>query len=312
MHGVKRIIWVGAHGHQTGTMTLAAAAWCQREGIHLVALDGSGMPLLEVTPDDCPIDATLRRQQWVINSGYGVLPVGALAHELVRRKVDGQYATLAKHPDLPGHDAALTQLHAWREWLNLAEPADWQFDLNQLRLIEARLALSYFHAWEGWPLHWAKTDTRRIPPHWLTARSRISPLASQDNARRAVDPLNACLNYCYGCLASQCRQSLLREGLDPTCGFLHAGKPNRDSLTYDLMELERATVDDLLLAFLAKQTLHYGDFAREPSGHVLVHPQLARLLLAECRVPQARIDEHARWLKRFLLSSVQREDAPAE
>ncbi len=37
MHDVKRITWIGAHGHASGTMTLAAVAWCQREGIQLTA-----------------------------------------------------------------------------------------------------------------------------------------------------------------------------------------------------------------------------------------------------------------------------------
>jgi hypothetical protein len=67
------------------------------------------------------------------------------------------------------------------------------------------------------------------------------------------------------------------------------------------MELERGTVDDLLLTFLGRTTLHYGDFARKQDGSILLHPQLTRLLLAECRVPQSRIDAHARWLRLSLL-----------
>jgi hypothetical protein len=42
-----------------------------------------------------------------------------------------------------------------------------------------------------------------------------------------------------------------------------------------------------------------------------VHPQLARLLLAECRVPQDRVDAHARWLKSLLFTSSKREDTTA-
>jgi CRISPR-associated endonuclease Cas1 len=178
--------------------------------------------------------------------------------------------------------------------------------------VEARLALGYFRAWEGWPLRWAQADVRRVPPHWLTARTRTSPLAPKGSGRHAVDPLNACLNYGYGCLAAQCRQALLTEGFDLACGILHADKAGRDSLTYDLMELERGAVDDLVLTLLGTTTLHYGDFARSPDGSLLLHPQITRLLLAGCRVPQARVEGHARWLKRFLLSGVTHDDAPAE
>jgi CRISPR-associated endonuclease Cas1 len=306
MHGVRRILWIGAHGHLTGTLTLAAAAWLQREGIHLCVLDGAGFPLLEVAPTSAPQDTALLRRQWLLSSGLALSDAptaSAIARELVKRKVAGQHQTICKHPELPGQERARALFDEWRGWLDMPQPPSWQYAIDYLRKLEGRLALAYFRAWEGWPLRWSKTDMRRAPPHWLSARARVSPLSPSGNARHAVDPLNACLNYTYACLASQCRQALLLEGLDPTCGFLHADKFGRDSLTYDLMELERGAVDDLLLTFLAHTTLHYGDFARAADGAITLHPQLTRLLLAQVRVPQARVDTHARWL-RLLLSGV--------
>jgi hypothetical protein len=71
-------------------------------------------------------------------------------------------------------------------------------------------------------------------------------------------------------------------------------------------------VDDLVLTFLGKTTLHDGDIARSGDGSIMLHPQFTRLLLAGCRVPQSRVDGHAKWLRRFLLSGAPREDAPAE
>jgi CRISPR-associated endonuclease Cas1 len=287
-------------------MTLAAAAWLKREGVHLYVLDGAGSPLLELVPDQGPLDTALRRRQWLVSSGL-VLPgapiPSAIAREFVRRKVVGQQRTVLRHVELPGHAKICALFDEWRQWLDMPDPPSWQYDVGYMRKLEGRLAVAYFRAWVGWPLTWSKPDIRRIPPHWRVARMRFSPLAPSGNARHAVDPLNACLNYCYACLASQCRQALLVAGLDPAAGFLHADKSGRDSLTYDLMELERGAVDDLLLTFLAHTTLHYGDFAREASGAVALHPQLTRLLLAHVRVSQARLDRHARWL-RLLLSGV--------
>ena len=311
MHGVQRIIWIGAHGHMTGTLTLAATAWCQREGVHLCALDGSGLPLLELAPSDAPHDAELRRRQWLISSGIA-LPdapsASSVVHEIVARKVAGQRRTLAAHPELPGQTAGLALLDTWLEWMSIRAKTAHRLPIDYVRKLEGRLAVAYFRAWEGWPLQWGKPDAKRVPPHWLTCRPRNSPLSPSGNTRHAVDPLNACVNYAYGCLASQRRQSLLSAGFDLAGAFLHADKARRDSLTYDLMELERASVDDLVLSFLGRTTLHVGDFAREASGQVSLHPQLTRLLLAECRVPQARVDAHARWLRRILNG----EDAAAE
>jgi CRISPR associated protein, Cas1 family len=86
------------------------------------------------------------------------------------------------------------------------------------------------------------------------------------------------------------------------CGFLHSDKDGRDSLVYDLMELERPEVDGLVLDFVARTTLHYGDVIAGADGSCKLHPQVARAVVAGCRVPQERIDEHARWLASTLVA----------
>jgi CRISPR/Cas system-associated endonuclease Cas1 len=86
------------------------------------------------------------------------------------------------------------------------------------------------------------------------------------------------------------------------CGFLHVDRDGRDSLVYDLMECARGTMDGLVLAFLARTVLHAGDFVRTAEGGCRLHPQLARVVVATCRVGQAAVDEHARWLRERLLA----------
>ena len=221
LHGVKRIIWIGAHGHMTGTMTLSSAAWCRAENIHLCVLDGSGMPLVEVLPEQHQ-DADLKRRQWLISGGInlpGSPSAGAIVRALIRRKIEGQYQTLARHTELPGQATCLALFRDWLAWLTLEQPTPAQQNASYLMKLEGRLAAMYFHAWEGWALTWSKLDLKRIPPHWLTARSRVSPLAAQHNGRHAIDPVNACLNYCYAALASQCRQLSTWKGSTLQGGF---------------------------------------------------------------------------------------------
>jgi CRISPR/Cas system-associated endonuclease Cas1 len=62
------------------------------------------------------------------------------------------------------------------------------------------------------------------------------------------------------------RQTLTRHAFDVACGFVHADKPGRDSLVYDLMECARGAVDDLVLDFLGRTTLHYGDVTPVSDG----------------------------------------------
>lgn len=55
-------------------------------------------------------------------------------------------------------------------------------------------------------------------------------------------------------------------------------------------------MDGLLLDLVARTVFHAGDFARGADGARALHPQLAKAVVAACRVPQERIDEQAKWL----------------
>ena len=156
--------------------------------------------------------------------------------------------------------------------------------------------------WKGYPLSWRKSARRYVPPHWQTVRERGSPLS--DSARHAVDPANAILNYAYGVLEGACRQAITVEGFDLSCGFLHADKQYRDSLVYDLMELFRPAADALVLGFLERTTFAYGEMVRASNGQCMLHPQLARAVVAGCRPEQQRVSEGARQLRGLLLDGV--------
>jgi hypothetical protein len=99
------------------------------------------------------------------------------------------------------------------------------------------------------------------------------------------------------------------QGFDLGVGFLHADKPGRDSLVFDLMECARGAVDALVLDFLDRTTLRAGSFSRLGSGEVRLHPQLARAVVAVRRVSQDRVDEHAQWLRDVVLSAPDAADA---
>jgi len=162
-------------------------------------------------------------------------------------------------------------------------------------------ARAYIAAWVCLSLSWAKGDQKWVPPHWLICRERSSPLAPNGNGRHAVDPANAILNYAYEIVESQTRAALAACGFDLACGFLHSDKAGRDSLIYDLMECERGAVDGLVLDFLGRTTFHAGDFTQVSTGSCRLHPQLARAVVASCRLSHERLDEQARCLTSLLL-----------
>jgi CRISPR-associated protein Cas1 len=299
VHGVSRIFWLGRDLQPSGTLTLAALAFCRREGIQVALLDGAGEPTLSVSPD-APSATVLRRRQYTLPPDEQV----RIARLILTRKLESQRTTALQHPELPNQARALDALDMALSWLHLPEATPYLSTADGLLMYEARCARAYWAAWPGLTIRWERKMLRRIPPHWLMVRERTSPLAGNRNARHAVDPANALLNYAYGCLESQVRQALTLAGFDLSCGLLHSDKPGRDSLVYDLTECERGAVDDLVLAFLGKTVFRAGDFARMPDGGLRLHPQLARAVVASCRPPQDRVDADARWLRSLLLSSI--------
>jgi CRISPR/Cas system-associated endonuclease Cas1 len=114
--------------------------------------------------------------------------------------------------------------------------------------------------------------------------------------------VNAVLNYAYALLEAQVRHTLLKQGFDPACGFLHVDQRGHEALAYDLMECHRACVDELILVFFKRTILRVGDFIKLLDGSCRAHPALARYIVASCRLRQSSIDKTARDVGGLLLS----------
>lgn len=112
-------------------------------------------------------------------------------------------------------------------------------------LLEAQAALAYWSVWRAVPVMYPKNDLRRVPDHWRTFGTRVSPLTG--SPRLAVNPPNAMLNYLYALLESEACLTAAAMGLDPSIGLLHVDTDARDSLACDLMEPVRPQVDAYLL-----------------------------------------------------------------
>ena len=74
------------------------------------------------------------------------------------------------------------------------------------------------------------------------------------------------------------------------------------ALAFDLMDFPRPEADDALLSFVEATTFSLGDFVRQRDGECRLHPQMARTVTAATRLPQRRIDNHAKWLRELLMS----------
>jgi CRISPR-associated protein Cas1 len=291
VHGIRSIVMLA----DSGNISIDAIKWCHEQNITVSMLDSDGGLLQSLTVEQ-EASSQLRRAQYRASDN----DLGSyIAVQLVRNKIAAQLATLQAHSELPLATRASEILENSLKWLDMPELPSYFYDIDYLRTYEGRNAKVYFESWQGLPLKWAKTDIKKVPPHWLTIPERTSPLAG--NGRHAVNPLHAALNYAYALLDNACRSALNKYGFDATCGYLHVDKLHRDSLVYDLMELYRAKVDDKVLRLFSTITLKKGDIIPVNDGSVRLNPQLARYVVASCSLSQAEIDKGALWLKSMLL-----------
>ena len=78
----------------------------------------------------------------------------------------------------------------------------------------------------------------------------------ESRTKKPTDLMNSMLNYGYAILASEITKSILTNGLDPYCGFLHFDMHGRESLTFDLIEpFRQQIVDKTVIALINRKQI---------------------------------------------------------
>jgi CRISPR-associated endonuclease Cas1 len=282
-HGLRRLVVIGADG----MVSLAALRWLADQDAAFVMLDRIGK-VLAITGPVKPSDARLRRSQSLANESGVAL---SIARELISQKLTAQQRVVLKH--FQNSSAAFAIVNA-RNGLAAATSSD------EIRLYESQGALAYWTAWHELPIAYPRVDLPRIPDHWRTFGSRISPLTR--SPRLAVNPPNAMLNYLYALLESEARLALSALGLDPGIGILHSDTRNRDSLACDLMEPVRPQVDAFLLDWLKQSPLRREWFFEERNGNCRLMSSLAKRLSETSDIWKQALAPYAEGIARALWS----------
>jgi CRISPR-associated endonuclease Cas1 len=247
-HGLRRLVVIGADG----MVSLAALRWLADQDAGFVMLNRDGSVLVATGPVRAS-DPRLRRAQALAHHSGAALRI---AGDLIRQKLTGQERLVRER--LANCDAANTIAQA-RAAISSAET------VQEIRLLEANAAFAYWSAWRDIPVVFSRNDAQRVPEHWRTFGSRVSPLSS--SARLAVNPPNAILNYLYALLESQAALAAAAVGLDPALGVLHADTQYRDNLACDLMEPVRPQVDAYLLDWITKGLMRREWFVEQRNGN---------------------------------------------
>jgi CRISPR-associated protein Cas1 len=289
-HGLKRLVVVGSDG----MVSLAALRWLADQDASFVMLERDGSVLATTGPVR-PSDAKLRRAQALAHSSGAALRI---TRELISRKLAGQ-EQVARNKLLDSSTA--DEIAQFRAAVPTAD------SITTIRLIESQAARAYWSAWSTLPINFPKNDLSRVPEHWRSFGTRVSPLTG--SPRLAANPPNAVLNYLYSVLESEARLAAAALGLDPGLGVLHVDTPARDSLACDLMEPVRPQVDAYLLDWITRQPLKREWFFEQRDGNCRLMGPFAVRLSATAPIWGRVVAPIAEWVTQQLWSTTRKRAA---
>lgn len=218
-------------------------------GVEVVFASYYGKPLARLIPASLGGTVRTRREQYyAYNDSRGT----DLACSFVRGKLKNQASLLKSFAKKwKGQKEDL-----WREFR--ANSSRIEELIPRLDLIKGQVELvrGEIMGLEGMgaEIYW-RTWARLIPDDWGFP-GRDYPAAR--------DQINSLLNFGYYVLEQEVWAATLYAGLDPYAGFLHADRPGKEKLVYDMMEEFRPLVVDRVVVSLAKEMRpgHFQDDCR--------------------------------------------------
>ena len=257
-----------------GAVSIPALTWLARQSVPVVLLDWRGNVAATLAGNSTRFtDSDLNRRLGLLTDRQRV----DLARFLIKRKIDAQIATVDKFP--PSIKRAEARLRIEKELVYLSKTAT----VEEIRMVEARAAVSYFRLWTRLPIRWKGLGRRPVPPEWLSIGLRGSAIG--DTNRWASHPTNALLNYAYAVVHSQVAIACASLGIDTGLGVLHARREGRPALVLDLMEPMRPIVDARIVDFIGRHSFSRVDFPIGRDGVCRLHPQLARAVVQLSTLP---------------------------
>jgi len=253
--GLKRLVIIG----HSGFITFEASRWLADAKVQVIHLDDDGR-ILTVSAQAPNLPKLRRAQAQAMGNPTGV----EVTRYLLKEKVSAQFEVATS---LGG------ELDEIEQAIDLLEGAD---DIEQLAIAERQAAVTYWRAWRDVPVQFVRADVDKMPEHWITFGQRRSTQSA--SGRRAINPINAILNYLYALLEAEARVAAIAVGLDPGLGILHQDTKSRDSFALDLMEAARPAVDRYVFDLLEGHVFRASDFIETRSGVCRVARKLAHQL----------------------------------
>ncbi|HQN74391.1 MAG TPA: CRISPR-associated endonuclease Cas1 [bacterium] len=230
--------------------------------IDIVFLDHFGNPFSRIWHSKFGSTAFIRRRQLELSMGGEGLEI---VKGWVREKIENQIALLEKLSRT--REAKRSEIEQFI--LKIAESNSKLININAGSIDEVRGTIMAF---EG--------AASRI---YFEALSFIIPEQYKFDGRSrnpAHDYFNAFLNYGYGFLYSRVERACVIAGLDPYIGFLHTDNYGKKSFVFDIIEIFRTLVDEVVIKLFSKRMVK-NDMCREIKNGLTLEKEGKQLLISE-------------------------------
>jgi CRISP-associated protein Cas1 len=259
----------------SGTLSFDVLSWLADQDVALIRIKSSGEVAIVASGSGYAGDR--QKIEWQLAMRADMAKRLAFAADLIRRKIASSLPTLEAHiPPSRLRDMAVAKAKAGIERLD----RETFTNMNAIFAIEGECASAYFRSWQGLPVRWKGITRRPVPQDWhvFGLRSSLATGVKAEN-RNASHPVNAMLNYAYAVKLAKLQIEAIADGYDPTIGIMHNSIRGSRAWVLDMIELERAAVDAIVLQFVRDRCFTPADFILRKDGCCRLSPQLARTIV---------------------------------
>lgn len=210
--------------------------------IPVVLIDNIGHPVGQVWGGQFGSIATIRKNQALFS---GDMRGMAWICDLLKQKVANQRRLLWRWSE---REEVLEQRPHIERAMKAISAVVQNFDnWTPASSASFEAAAASFRGWEGTVSRFYFQGLAAIVPEKYAFEGR--------SKRPAYDAFNALLNYLYGFLYALTELALMKAGLDPCMGILHADQYNRPTLSYDCIELWRHWAEETAIRLCVENRL---------------------------------------------------------
>ena len=224
-----------------GQITTQAIKECLKEGVRINYFSSHGKYLGRLEPG---YPKNIRRRLNQYGLYFDIDRRLTFCRALIYGKLAGALVELRRLRE-KGYKIPEKELrHSLRKWQNAALSAK---NLESLLGIEGQSARTYYSIFH------------HVLPSGLEWHGR--------SYHPAKDGINHILSYVYSLTAGKIREELEKRSLDPWCSYLHEPDYGRGGLSYDLLELFRATFCDNLVIRTLERNERASDYLRHTDSN---------------------------------------------